>query len=148
MLVATLLATSVAPASTGDVRSTERALRRCVNDERAKAGLPRLRASRPLTRAARAHARAMARRGFFDHRDPSGRDARQRVAQRTDRYGRAVGENIAAGQQNAQATCRDWMASAGHRANILNASFDHVGTGYARGGPYGRYLVQVFGAAR
>lgn len=146
--VATMLATSVAPAAAGDARSTERSLRRCANHERKKAGLPRLRPSRALARAARSHARSMARRGFFDHRDPSGREAPQRVAARTDEYGGRVGENIAAGQPNVSVTCAEWMRSPGHRANILNRSFDHIGAGFARGGPYGRYLVQVFGDAR
>ena len=56
-----------------------------------------------------------------------------------------VGENIAAGFDSTGATCRGWMNSPGHRANILRPSFTRVGAGYASGeSEYGRYYVQVF----
>jgi uncharacterized protein YkwD len=146
--VATLLTTSITQAAPDDARSTERSLRSCANHERAKAGLPRLHASRALAQAARAQAKAMAQRGFFAHRDPSGHDARQRVAMHTNRYGPRVGENLAAGQPTVRRTCEAWMRSPDHRANILDPRYDHIGAGFARGGSYGRYLVQVFGDAR
>ena len=36
------------------------------------------------------------------------------------------------------------MNSPGHRANILNSSLRKIGVGYARGGQYGTYWVQLF----
>ncbi|MFD0585593.1 CAP domain-containing protein [Dactylosporangium darangshiense] len=41
------------------------------------------------------------------------------------------GENIAAGQDSAEAVMRDWMNSKGHRDNILNCSFVDLGVGLA-----------------
>ncbi len=39
-------------------------------------------------------------------------------------------ENIASGRSNPTATVDQWMQSEGHRANILNANFTHIGIGY------------------
>jgi uncharacterized protein YkwD len=119
----------------------------CANRNRRAAGLGALRHSRTLARAARLHARNMARLGFFDHTDPRGRGVGERVAifDRAHRFV-GLGENIAAGYRTAALTCQEWMSSAGHRGNILNPTFTHIGAGFARGGPYGRYYVQVFGA--
>jgi len=56
------------------------------------------------------------------------------------------GENIAAGNATAAATVEQWMNSPGHRANILNAKFTHIGVGYqhSAGSTYGHYWVQMF----
>ncbi len=56
-----------------------------------------------------------------------------------------VGENVAMGHLNATAMHKGWMASAGHKANIVNGDFTHVGTAVwidASGVTWG---VQVFG---
>lgn len=44
-------------------------------------------------------------------------------------YGMPVAENIAYGWGGAQATFNAWMNSPGHRANILNCSYTHIGIG-------------------
>lgn len=125
----------------------ERGVRGCVNRERQARGLAPLRPVTPLVRAARMHARNMARLGFFDHTDPQGRSVAERVAlfDPANRF-TVIGENIAAGYDSAASACRGWMSSAGHRQNVLNPDYTHIGTGFARGGPFGRYYVQVFGA--
>lgn len=57
---------------------------------------------------------------------------------------RAVGENVAFGYRTADEVVQGWMASPGHRANILNPTFSHVGVG-AEATATGRwYGVQVF----
>lgn len=126
--------------------AVERGIRGCANHERRDGGLAPLAFSKPLTRAARMHARNMARLGFFDHTDPQGRGVGERVAifDRARRF-TFIGENIAAGQGSTASACDSWMGSAGHRANILNQEFTHIGAGFASGGPYRRYYVQVFG---
>jgi uncharacterized protein YkwD len=126
--------------------AVERGVRGCANRERRARGIAPLALSAPLARAARMHARNMARLGFFDHTDPRGRGVGERVAifDRAHRFS-YIGENIAAGQSSAASACKSWMGSAGHRANILNPEFTHIGGGFAGGGPYGRYYVQVLG---
>ena len=55
-----------------------------------------------------------------------------------------LGENIAAGF-GAKGACKAWMGSAPHRANMLDGRYNVIGVGFARGGKYGTYYVQVFG---
>lgn len=43
-----------------------------------------------------------------------------------------MGENIAMGYNDVQSVTRGWMDSPGHRRNILNKRFTHVGFGCAR----------------
>ena len=125
--------------------AVERAIIACANRNRRARGLEALEASTVLSAAARMHARNMARRGFFDHTDPQDRGPAERVAMfdRDDQF-TYIGENIAAGYRSARAACRGWMRSAGHRANILERGYTSIGGGFARGGPYRRYFVQVF----
>jgi uncharacterized protein YkwD len=140
--------TASADVASGSGRlAAERGIRACANRERRTRGIAPLGPSAPLARAARLHARSMARLGFFDHTDPQGRGVDERVAifDRARRF-TYIGENIAAGQGSPASACSSWMGSAGHRANILNPEYTHVGGGFARGGPYSRYYVQVFGA--
>ena len=44
---------------------------------------------------------------------------------------RTAGENIACGQQAEAEVMRSWLNSSGHRTNILNRNFTHVGFGIA-----------------
>jgi uncharacterized protein YkwD len=127
------------------VAGIERAIRGCANRNREAAGLEPLVASGVLGKAARLHARNMAIDGFFDHEDPQGRGPAERVEIfDTHHEFFFVGENIAAGYASAAVACQGWMHSPGHRANILNDDYTRIGAGFARGGPFGRYYVQVF----
>jgi uncharacterized protein YkwD len=129
-----------------EAAGVERLIRGCANRQRARRGIARLRADRALTRAARMHARAMLEEGFFDLVDPHGRGPAERVAQVTRRRWAIIGENIALGYPSVARACSGWMASAGHRTNILRRGYTRIGAGYARGpGGYRHYYVQVFG---
>lgn len=116
----------------------------CVlNAERARHDLRPLRLNRRLSRAARRHSRAMARKRFFSHTSPGGRTFMDRI--RRTGYLRGarrwnIGENIAWGSGGLSAprsVATAWMKSAGHRANILSRSFGSIGIGVARGTPFG-----------
>lgn len=116
----------------------------CVlNAERARRDLRPLRLNRRLSRAARRHSRAMARKRFFSHTSPGGRTFMDRI--RRTGYLRGarrwnIGENIAWGSGGLSAprsVATAWMKSAGHRANILSRSFGSIGIGVARGTPFG-----------
>jgi uncharacterized protein YkwD len=90
-----------------------------INDIRAQAGQPALGYSTVLEAAARAHAQDMARKGFFDHRGSDGSDIGARV--RRQGYGWCfVAENIAKGQWSLTEVMNDWIASPGHRRNLLD----------------------------
>jgi uncharacterized protein YkwD len=113
-----------------------------LNKERRAHGLTRLRAHRMLHTAAQRYAGAMVRGGFFSHVSPSGSTLEQRIRQGTRYLAGAlryeIGENIAWGQGERgkpRAIVAAWMASAGHRANILRATFREIGIGIATGAP-------------
>jgi uncharacterized protein YkwD len=57
---------------------------------------------------------------------------------------RAVGENVAYGYRTADEMVQGWMASPGHRANILNSTFSHLGVGAGANSAGRWYGVQVF----
>ncbi len=100
-----------------------------INKVRARNDLPPLRADRRLARAAVAHARDMADNDFFAHEGSDRTDSGVR-ARRAGYDWRAVGENIAGGLSSPEDTVADWMASAGHRQNMLNPVFRDAGIGY------------------
>ena len=54
---------------------------------------------------------------------------------------KSAGENIAQGQTTAKAVVNAWMNSEGHRANILNKNYTHIGVGYVKDG---NYWTQMF----
>ena len=110
-----------------------------VNQQRANNGLAALISDPTLDRAAQAWAEHLAATTSFEHSSSQWR---------SDMISGAgwvySGENIAGGQRSASQVMSDWMQSDGHRANILGSSYTGVGVGYAEGGPYGRYWVQIF----
>jgi len=115
-----------------------------VNAERAKHGLSALSWDNSLADVARAHSRDMAARGFFSHNNPDGKTPFDRIKAAGISDGSA-GENIAAGQKNPEEVVDAWMNSAGHRANILNASFKKLGVGYVVSNQgYKTYWTQNF----
>jgi uncharacterized protein YkwD len=124
---------------------TEAAVRNCANQVRRAHGLRPLVDSPTLDRAARTHARNMARLRFFSHTDPWGRGPEERVAP-FDPGGHLIliGENIAAGYRTAGAACRAWLASPGHRENLLDRRYSRIGAGVWRASNGTPYYVQDF----
>ena len=82
---------------------------------------------------------------LFSHTRPDGTDCFT-VFDEVGVNWSSVGENIAAGYQTPAAVMDGWMNSPGHRANILNAGFKHIGVGYtySQNSDYGAYWVQLF----
>ena len=116
---------------------------RLVNAERAKEGLAPLGTYDSLTRAAQIRAPEIVT--LFSHDRPDGTKCYTAMDETGAREGAyTYGENIAAGNATAAATVEQWMNSPGHRANILNEQFTHIGVGHAKGGSYGDYWVQMF----
>ncbi|MCZ8343509.1 MAG: CAP domain-containing protein, partial [Leptospira sp.] len=82
-----------------------------------------------LIRAAQKHTENMIRQNFFSHTGPDGSSPSDRV--RAEGLNVGAGENIAAGLESAEATFNQWWNSSGHRANMENCNYTHVGIGYA-----------------
>lgn len=89
-----------------------------VNAERAQRGLTRLSEDSDLSAAARIRAREIA--SLFSHTRPDGSSCFT-VSEK------AYGENIARGHGSVDRVMAAWMSSAGHRANILRASYGSIG---------------------
>ncbi|MFE7563023.1 CAP domain-containing protein, partial [Kitasatospora sp. NPDC057500] len=115
-----------------------------VNVQRSQAGCGPLGVDARLTAAAQVHSDDMANRGFFDHASPEGKHADHRIEAAGYRWS-TWGENIARGQKDPAAVMESWMNSPGHRANILNCSFQQIGVG-VRTGSGGPWWTQVFAA--
>jgi uncharacterized protein YkwD len=62
------------------------------------------------------------------HLSANGTKAGTRITNAGYRWS-TYGENVAAGQQNCTSVMGAWMNSAGHKANILNSRFVHIGMG-------------------
>lgn len=113
-----------------------------LNADRKKQGLPPLIADARLSQVARRHAADMVAKNFFDHTNLQGQSPFDRLAADGIEF-QAAAENIAQNHDvvNMQA---GWMKSPGHRANILNAQYTHVGIGLCPGKNGTLYGVQVF----
>lgn len=116
---------------------------RLVNEERARAELPPLLWDEALAGVAYRHSVDMDGRDYFSHDSPDGLGPGERLAAAGIDDLRSWGENIAAGQTSPEQVMRSWMESSGHRANILRASFTHLGVGVHAPGAI--WWTQLFG---
>ena len=104
---------------------------RLINDFRAGRGLEPLGLSEPLGSAAAHKSQEMATNEYFTHVSPGGVTPRELLAAHGYRHNTATGENIAAGQERAEATFEQWQASAAHRELMLDAAFKAIGVARA-----------------
>ncbi|WP_067836292.1 CAP domain-containing protein [Amphibacillus sediminis] len=111
-----------------------------TNQERAKHGLSALEIDTKLSSVAREKSRDMASSGYFSHNSPNYGSPFDMIKQFGISY-RTAGENIAKGQRSPQEVVNAWMNSEGHRANILNANYTHIGVGYVENG---NHWTQMF----
>ena len=118
MLVSTAQATTLS--------QDERTLLDAVNDVRAAHNLRPLRVDAALVRAARDYSTTLIRRDIFTHGSLGPRLAGYGVR------GPIYGENLAWGKgerATARGIVRGWMASPGHRANLLRPGWSRIGIG-------------------
>lgn len=111
-----------------------------VNAERGKSGRMPLALDPGLAQLAQAHACDMARRGYFSHTSPDGSTMVSRARRAGLSNYCSIGENIARGHADVPSAMASWLRSPGHRRNILDRDFTHVGFGRAPGA----HWVQLF----
>ncbi|BDG43235.1 CAP domain-containing protein [Saccharococcus caldoxylosilyticus] len=104
-----------------------------TNKERAKYGLPPLKVDLALSKVAREKSRDMAVNHYFSHYSPTYGSPFEMMRKFGISY-TAAGENIAKGQRTPQEVVAAWMNSEGHRANILNKNYTHIGVGFEENG--------------
>ena len=128
------------PAEAGE--SAVRAAILCLHNQiRAQHGLPLLKENGRLGKAASGHSSEMVSGGYFDHTTPDGATFVDRIlkagyVKRTD--GWTLGENLAWGTGDLSTPAgvmNSWMASPGHKANILKRAYREVGIGIRLGVP-------------
>lgn len=117
-----------------------------VNAERRRHGLRELALNPRLDQAAKLHARNMATFRKMAHVLPESRfpTLTQRAQYVAYPYS-MIAENIALGYSDAESVVKGWMASPGHRRNILNPEVSEIGTGIVSSTTGGLYFCQVFG---
>ena len=128
------------PTVDSTVTSYEQEVIRLVNEIRAENGLKVLTYDWELARVARYKSQDMKDNKYFSHTSPVYGTPFQMIKNFGISY-RSAGENIAKGYATPQAVVNGWMNSSGHRANILNANYTHIGVGYVSGG---NYWTQMF----
>ena len=128
------------PTLDSGVTSFEQEVIRLVNEIRAENGLKALTYDWELSRVARYKSQDMKDNKYFSHTSPVYGTPFQMIKNFGISY-RSAGENIAKGYSPPQAVVNGWMNSSGHRANILNANYTHIGVGYVAGG---NYWTQMF----
>jgi uncharacterized protein YkwD len=112
-----------------------------VNQERTARGLKPLKLNRRLKKAATAHSRDMVARNYFAHETPGGGTFADRIRKAgyiKPRVMPSLGEDLAWGSGTLgtpRAIVQSWMASPGHRANILYPKFREAGMAVAIGDP-------------
>lgn len=128
------------PELDASVSSFETEVIRLVNIERSKNGLAPLTHDWELSRVARYKSQDMKDKNYFSHTSPTYGSPFDMIKSFGISY-RSAGENIAKGQTTPQMVVNSWMNSQGHRANILNKSYTHIGVGYVKSG---NYWTQMF----
>lgn len=113
-----------------------------VNQERAKAGLRSFTADAQLVELARKKSKDMIDHNYFGHTSPTYGSPFDMMRKAGVSYFYA-GENLAANSTVAGAH-NALMASTGHRANILNPNFNHVGIGILSSSKYPVLVTQLF----
>ncbi len=118
-----------------------------TNKERSDRNISQFASDAGLDEIARRRMNDMFAKGYFEHVSPSGESASS-VADDIKYEYISIGENIALGNFETDAVLvQAWMDSPGHRANILNSKFTHLGVAVGKGLYQGRETwigVQIF----
>ena len=113
-----------------------------INKQRTNNGLTVLKMDSEVLNVARIKAKDMVDNNYFSHNSPTYGSPFDMLKSFKVSY-KTAGENIAGNSSNSAAVTA-WMNSSGHKANILNSSFNYTGIGVVNGSKYGKIYVQMF----
>ena len=113
-----------------------------INKQRTNNGLSALKIDSEVQNVARVKAQDMVDNNYFSHNSPTYGSPFDMLKSYKVSY-KTAGENIAGNSSNTSAV-NAWMNSSGHKANILNSSFNYTGIGVVKGSKYGKIYVQMF----
>ena len=128
--------------NTTNLTSDEWEVFNLINQQRGQNGLSPLKMDYEVQRVARIKAQDMVNNNYFSHTSPTYGSPFNMLNNFKVSY-RTAGENIAGNSSNSAAVTA-WMNSSGHKANILNSSFNYTGIGVINGSKYRKIYVQMF----
>ena len=134
--------TSNTTTQTSTLTSDEQEVFNLINQQRANNGLSALKIDNELQRVAKIKAQDMVNNNYFSHNSPTYGTPFEMIKKFGISY-KTAGENIAGNSSNSGAVTA-WMNSEGHKANILNSSFNYTGIGVVSSKTYGKVYVQMF----
>lgn len=113
-----------------------------INQQRRNNGLSELKIDNEVQRVARIKAQDMVSSNYFSHNSPTYGSPFDMLKSFKVSY-KTAAENIAGNSSNSAAVSA-WMNSSGHKANILNSSYNYTGIGVVTSPTYGKIYVQMF----
>ena len=113
-----------------------------INQQRKNNGLSELKVDNEVQRVAKIKAQDMVNKNYFSHTSPTYGSPFDMLKSFRVSY-KTAGENIAGNSSNSAAV-NAWMNSSGHKANILNSSYNYTGIGVVSSQKYGKIYVQMF----
>ena len=128
--------------TSSNMNSDEKEVFNLINQQRTNNGLSALKEDNEVQRVARIKAEDMVTNNYFSHTSPTYGSPFDMLKSFKISY-KTAGENIAANSSNSGAV-NAWMNSSGHKANILNSSFNYTGIGVDNSSKYGKIFVQMF----
>ena len=134
--------TSNSTQTSNNMNSDEQEVFNLINKQRTNNGLSALKVDAEVQRVARIKAEDMVANNYFSHQSPTYGSPFDMLKSFKISY-KTAGENIAANSSNSGAVT-SWMNSSGHKANILNSSFNYTGIGVVSSSKYGKIFVQMF----
>lgn len=127
---------------TSQLTADEQEVFNLINEKRKANGLSALKIDDELQNVARIKAQDMVDNNYFSHNSPIYGSPFDMIKKFGISY-KTAGENIAGNSSNTGAV-NAWMNSEGHKANILNSSFNYTGVGVVKSPKYGKVYVQMF----
>lgn len=127
---------------TSTMTADEKEVFNLINQQRINNGLQALKVDEEVQRVARIKAQDMVDNNYFSHNSPTYGSPFDMLNSFKVSY-KSAAENIAGNSSNSDAVTA-WMNSSGHKANILNGSYNYTGIGVVNGSKYGKIYVQMF----
>lgn len=118
-----------------------------TNQERERAGMPKLESDPALTQAALAKAGYMFAKNFWAHTAPDGTEPWKFVSDSDYQY-RYAGENLARDFASSEGVVKAWINSPSHKDNLLSNRYQDIGVAVVKGeleGVQTTLVVQFFG---
>lgn len=128
--------------TTANLTADELEVFNLINTQRTNNGLKALKIDYEVQNVAKIKAQDMVQNNYFSHTSPTYGSPFDMLNSFKVSY-KSAGENIAGNSSNSGAV-NAWMNSSGHRANILNSSYNYTGIGVVSSNKYGKIYVQMF----